>query len=326
MRRRPAEPGRHRQPRLRPAVLQRHRRQYRPATGNRAQRYPGPGLPAAARPFRRPGLLVDQDRQPDRRVSRSGDLRRPAGLRRTHRAQGRRLYRSRRHRTGQPRQGKDQRRRPEPRLSFPGQPLRAVRARPARHLRVPLRLPAADRRPVPGQRRRLPGRRRDRPLEARRQRHLEPRRLAGHPEQPLHQRLQRLRPRQPRQGRLVEPLGPGRQLPPQPRAGADPRGEEPVRPRTAVQQPDLHLPERLRPALHRSLRAHPVRPPQLQLRCRRGRPAGMAGKPVDGCPATRSGSPARFRRRPDLAGCWAPGAMQPITPLAPHPFAQEDTA
>ncbi|MGG2007759.1 hypothetical protein ABFY67_01210 [Pseudomonas aeruginosa] len=51
----------------------------------------------------------------------------------------------------------------------------------------------------------------------------------------------------PRQGRLVEPLGPGRQLPPQPRAGANPRGEEPVRPRTAVQQPDLHLPERLRP-------------------------------------------------------------------------------
>lgn len=57
-----------------------------------------------------------------------------------------------------------------------------------------------------------------------------------------------------------------------------------------------------------------------------GRPAAVAGKPVDGCPAARSGSPARFHRRPDLAGCWVPGAMQPITPLAPHPFAQEDTA
>ena len=106
----------------------------------------------------------------------------------------------------------------------------------------------------------------------RRQRHLEPRRLAGHPEQPLHQRLQRLRPRQPRQGRLVEPLGPGRQLPPQPRAGADPRvknlfdREPPFSNQTYTFQSG-------RPALHRSLRAHPVRPPQLQLLM----PGGPAG-------------------------------------------------
>ncbi len=165
--------------------------------------------------------------------------------------------------------------------------------------------------------------RRDRPLEARRQRHLEPRRLAGHPEQPLHQRLQRLqrlRPRQPRKVGSWNVPGPGRQLPPQPCAGADPRGEEPARPRTAVQQTYTFQ------SGYDPRYTAPTGASCLAASTTAGRPAAVAGKPVDGCPAARSGSPARFHRRPDLAGCWVPGAMQPITPLAPHPFAQEDTA